>query len=352
MGALGAAALAVRSKAAERSSPAKSEKKKWAHEYLKGLGCLIMPSFTPDFKSLDENGIRLDIQHSIKQGFSSCAVTATGATKEQSQRITQIVVEETRGNKTYSEGLKWELAGYPASEKPQTEDDVYNHFRQVADSSSNAIVLYGTPVESLRRFDPSGIPVNVFDRLADHPNVVAVKLTHPMSPAMAFELCERLSDRLILAPVNLDLVPVLAKNYKNVRWSGMWISDAIQSPEKPYGVEFMDLINKGQFTDAMKVYWQMQPLVQGIYDLQAPLLLHGMHPWAHMKYFQWVTGGNGGLLPLKPAPYLPTLDAASRELIKSNFAKCGITPLERPEEEFMVGRAAYSDGVQSLPAFR
>ena len=65
-----------------------------------------------------------------------------------------------------------------------------------------------------------------------------------------------------------------------------------------------------------------------------------------MKYFQWVTGGNGGMLPLKPAQYLPTR-CAGHELIKNNFNKAGITPVDRPEEEFMVGKTAYAKGVRA-----
>jgi 4-hydroxy-tetrahydrodipicolinate synthase len=208
------------------------------------------------------------------------------------------------------------------------------------------IVLYGSPVESLRRFHPSGIPLNVFDRLADHPNVVGIKLTHPMSAALAFEICERLADRLIIGPCNFEHIPALAKAYKNVRWSGLWITDSLQSPEKPYAVEMMDLVTKGELAKAMKVYWQMQPLVQAIYDLQAPLLLHESHPWAHMKYIQWVTGGNGGLLPLKPAQYLPALDSTGREAIKGNFRKVGIEPVDAPEDEYLVGKAAYARGIR------
>jgi len=210
-----------------------------------------------------------------------------------------------------------------------------------------AVVLYGSPVDSLRRFHPSGIPLNVFDRLANHPNVVGIKLTHPMSAALAFEICERLADRLIIGPCNFDHIPVLGKFYRSVQWSGLWITDSLQSPDKPYAVEMLDLVIKGRMSDAMKVYWQMQPLIQGIYVLQAPLLLHESHPWAHMKYLQWVTGGNGGLLPLKPAPYLPALDAAGRETIRNNFQRAGIVPVDAPEEEFLVGKAAYARGVRA-----
>jgi len=357
LGAIGGAAVASVGKAADVSRPAQSEKKEWAHEHLKGLGSLILPSFTPDFKSLDEEAIRHDIRHAIKQGFSSCTVSANGANAEQTRRMWELVREEAAGkigmgalggDLSYLEkmGCTYTMIGYPRGAKAETEDEVYAQFRKLIDSTSMAVLLYGSPVESLRRFHPSGIPLSVFDRLADHPNVVGIKLTHPMSAATAFEICERLSNRLIMGPCNFDHIPVLAKNYKNVQWSGLWITDSLQSPEKPYAVEMMDLVVKGRVTEAMKVYWQMQPLIQGIYDLQAPLLLHESHPWAHMKYLQWVTGGNGGLLPLKPAQYLPTLDAQGRELIKSTFNKAGITPVDRPEEEFIVGKLAYAKGVR------
>jgi len=355
LGAVGAVALA---RAAEVSSPAKSEKKQWAHEHLKGLGSLIMPSFTADFKALDEEAIRLDVRHSIKQGFTSVTPSANGCTQEQSRRMFEVISEEARGktgigclggNLVHAEALgsTYAMVGFPRNGKAQTEDDVYTEYRKIIDTTSMAIVLYGSPVESLRRLHPSGIPLNVFDRLADHPQVVGMKLTHPMNAGTAFEICERLSDRLIMGPINFDLLPVLSKNYKNVQWSGLWITDALQSPEKPYAVEFMDLLIKQRTAEAMKVYWQMEPLIQGIYDLQAPLLLHGSHPWPHMKYLQWVTGGNGGLLPLKPAEYLPVLDARSRELIKTNFRKAGIAPVDRPDEEFMVGKVAYAKGVRA-----
>jgi 4-hydroxy-tetrahydrodipicolinate synthase len=351
-------ALTRSSRAADVSRPSRSEKKDWAREHLRGLNGLVMPSFTPDFKALDEEAIRIDIRHCIKQGFTSCTVSANGANAQQTKRMWELVREETAGkigmgtlggDLAFLEklGCSYTMVSFPRNAKAETEEQVYAEFRRIIDSTSMAVMLYGSPVEALRKFHPSGIPLNVYDRLADHPNVVGMKLTHPMSAATAFELCDKLSDRLIMGPVNFDHLPLLAKSYKNIQWSGLWITDALQSPEKPHGVEMMDLIIKGRLTEAMKVYWQMQPLIQGIYDLQAPLLLHEGHPWLHMKYFQWATGGNGGLLPLKPAEFEPTLDAAGRELIKSNFRRAGIATTDRPEEEFLVGKAAYARGVRA-----
>jgi 4-hydroxy-tetrahydrodipicolinate synthase len=370
-GVLGASVLASRGKAAEAAKEktsgavSRTEMKQWAHEYLKGIENLLMPSFSPDFKSLDEDGIRHDVRQSIKHGFCSSMVVTIGANGEQSKRMMETVREESQGKimtSTYAGGsaesaieslayaakmgCSYSLLMFPDNLNPQTEDEVYAHYRKVIDSTSLPILLYGTPVAALRQFHPSGIPVNVFDRLADHPTVVGVKLTHPMSAGLAFELCERLSDRLLLGPVNLDLAPVLAKNYRNIQWSGQWIVESVQSPEKPYAVELMDLLSKRRLNEAMKVYWQMEPLIQAIYALQAPLLLHGSHPWTHMKYYQWSTGGNGGLLPLQPAEFLPVLDAKGRQLIREAYKKAGITPVDRPEEEFMVGKMNYAKGIR------
>ena len=89
-----------------------------------------------------------------------------------------------------------------------------------------------------------------------------------------------------MGPVNVDLVPVLGTHYKNIQWSSQWISDSVQSPEKPYAMELFDLVSKGRMTEAMKVYWQMLPLIDLIYDIQArPLGSDEPHPWQHMKYY-------------------------------------------------------------------
>ncbi len=38
----------------------------------------------------------------------------------------------------------------------------------------------------------------------------------------------------------------------------------------------------------MKVYWQMQPLIQGIYDLQAPFGGPALFRWTRLKKSSWL----------------------------------------------------------------
>jgi 4-hydroxy-tetrahydrodipicolinate synthase len=111
----------------------------------------------------------------------------------------------------------------------------------------------------------------------------------------------------------------------------------------------MNLLNSGRFDEAMVIYSRFEPALAAFYELQAPLIAKGGHPWAHMKYFQWCGGGNGGLMRDTHAPVeqVPILDATARKLIKDTFIKVGITPVNMPEEEFIVGKCAHARGVRA-----
>src|SRR4051812_41169351 len=174
------AALALTRRGSAATS--RSEKKQWAHEHLKGMENVLMPSFSPDFQDLDEEGIRHDVRQSIKHGFCSSTITAIGANAAQRARLMEIVREES-GNKILSSvivggsaeaaiqslaeaeklGCTHAMVSFPGNLQPQSEEEVYAHFRRVIDSTSLAILLYGTDVPALRRFHPTGIPIGVFD---------------------------------------------------------------------------------------------------------------------------------------------------------------------------------------------
>jgi 4-hydroxy-tetrahydrodipicolinate synthase len=341
--------------------------KSWAHEHYKGMENALTPSFSADFKTLDEDGIRNDVRNSIRHGFFSSICGPVGVTPDEYKRFLEVVCAEARGKiltGAIVEGasLNEDLDLLEHAEKvgcshvfmnairdvrPRTEDQLFEAYRRRINATRLAVVLYASVTDAFRQFGPSGVPLSVFDRLAELPNVVAVKLTQPMNFATAFQVCERLSDRLLVGPVNLDFVPVLAKHYR-VQWSGQWNVEAVQSPDKPYGVQFMDLLNRHRFDEAMKVYWQLEPALSEFYALQSPLILKGGHPWCHMKYFQWCVGGNGGLIRdlHQPVDRVPILDEPGRRRIKETYRKVGIEPVSAPEEEFLVGKANYAKGIR------
>jgi 4-hydroxy-tetrahydrodipicolinate synthase len=339
-----------------------SDRKTWAQNSFKGLENFVLPSFTPDFNALDEDGIRNDVRHAIRQGFVATTVLGLGTTRTERNRALELAVVEaagkiligtTVGGRTAAEDLEQaQRAGVSHTlltldSTASTEDEIYQSARRLIDSSTLSFVLYAQPHAAFRKFDPSGIPVGVLNRLVDLPNVIAVKLTQVIDLAAAYEIAERLSDRALIGVVELSTVPVMANKY-HLQWSGEWAVDAVQSPSHPYAVEFLDLVSRHRIGEAMKVYWKMQPALDAFFELQAPTLPIGGHPWSHIKYYQWATGGNGGVLrDLKQRPdQVPILDARGRDAIKKSFKTIGIEPIDLPDEAFIVGNAAYAKGVR------
>ena len=343
-----------------------SDQKEWALEHYKGIENLFMPSFLPDFKTLDEDGIRHDVQNSIRHKFFSMLITPIGMQSDEENRQFAKIICDEAGDKilkgmmvtqknfeadlsamTYAEEIGAThlfMSPAPSLRKAKTEEDIYQVYLERITATKLPVVLYG----SFDTLSKAIVPVRIFDRLADLPNVVAIKLTQPMNMAAAYYVCEKLADRLLVGPVNLDFVPVLAKHYP-VQWSGQWNVESVQSPEKPYAYDLLKALNEGRYDDAMDVYLALEPALSAFFELQAPLIRNGGHPWSHMKYFQWCGGGNGGLLRETHAPVeqVPVLDSAARNLIKETFRKVGISPLDAPDEEFMVGKAAYARGARA-----
>jgi 4-hydroxy-tetrahydrodipicolinate synthase len=344
-----------------------SDLKQWAKANYRGVENSIKPSFSSDFKTLDESGIRHDIEQTIRHGFFATFCASPSGTPNEIERFLKIATEEARGRifvgmnglaPTIEEsldllargeraGCTHALVGFPRAAKADTNEDVERYFRTLSEATNLGLVLYATPNPGLRHLDPSGIPIRAFERVADAPNVIAMKLTQTMNPAVAFTICERLAEKILIGPADLDSLPLLAKQYA-VQWTGQWIVEAVQSPDKPYIVDLMEALNERRFDRAMELYWQMEPAYRLVHRLQAPLLAKGGHPWAHMRYFQWCVGGNGGLErdPKQRPDQVSVLDAAGRALIRDTYAAIGITIDEPDDDVFVVGRAAWAKGIR------
>jgi 4-hydroxy-tetrahydrodipicolinate synthase len=347
------------------SAASGESRKEWAKRVLRGGESFLMTSMLPDLKTLDEEGIRRDVRHAIRQGFCSIMPLPLAIDAKTERQFYEIVLDEARG-KILTVGVirpgKWEdrearirqmeSLGFshalmyfnPAL---SSQEAMFQQMRGIVEKTSLGIVLYASPSPAVARFDPTGLPMDAFDRLADFDNVVGIKFTQELRPATALTIAQRLGDRLLLAVVDIELMMLLALKYP-MQWTGQWAIDSVQSPEQPWVRDFLGLLSSGDIEAARELYWRYEPIATGFYDLQRPSLTIGGHPWMHIKYMKWLTGGNGGLLPdQNSAPELiPHLDAAGRRLCRDLFAKVGIKTVELPDEAFIVGNAAYERGVR------
>jgi hypothetical protein len=74
-----------------------SDRKKWSRQNFRGMESFIMPSFMPGLEQIDEEGIRNDVRHGIRQGFGALLSTPLGLSSVESRRLLEIVADEARG---------------------------------------------------------------------------------------------------------------------------------------------------------------------------------------------------------------------------------------------------------------
>lgn len=331
----------------------KSERKAWARQHFRGIENVLMPSFNADLTELDEEGIRLDVRQSRRHGFfgSLCSVE-TGLSAAEKVRFVEIACDEAGDDfgiavslagdtleqdlallqAAEAAGATHGLLSFPQAFAPKSQDDIYEYGRRLADSTNMGIYLFVSDKFGFHRFHPSGVPFDAFERLADLSNVVAMKVGG-MDAGMINECFERFSDRLLVTTVNIGLIPLLRKSY-DVRWTGAWTAEALQSPEHPHAVTMMNLLLENKTADAMQVYWRMAPALGAMMRIMAPLIPTGTYHWALLKYQQWLSGGNGGLTRQ------PAMRVLQRDLqtIRQGLAAVGVACPD-PDEDFFLGRS-------------
>jgi 4-hydroxy-tetrahydrodipicolinate synthase len=329
----------------------KAERKAWAREKFLGAECSLLPSFKPASLELDEAGIRHDVRYGIRQGFFSMFAASIGLKGEERRRFLQIAIDEAGDEILISSGggrgtLTDAIASFHEAERlglshmmfsPPAElddDEAFAFTREVAAATDAGIVLYASKREGGRP-----VPLSLFRRSADLPNVVAVKLTQVLDAVTTYQICDVVGDKILVGPVNLDHLP-LASRVCPIQCTLMWQVDACQSPEHPYVVDYLKLLALGRIDEALAVYKRMEPLVELFWQEQAAVLRQGGHPWEQLKYHSWCVGGNGGPLPESATHGLPPMTSEGRERIRETYRQCGIAPRE-PEAEYDVGRVNF-----------
>jgi 4-hydroxy-tetrahydrodipicolinate synthase len=337
--------------------------KEWAQDHLQGIENQTMPSFTPGLDELDEEAIRWDVQHAIDQGFSSTLCTCeAGLEFEEAKRFVEIVVEEAgedihvsttllfdsldqnREMLAHGEeiGLDTALLGYPLDWHPDSPGEVIEVSRDMIESTDVGVLLYPTPKFSFERFHPSGFPLSLLDELADLPNVIGAKIG---KPDLMADVYNRVGDRLVISnPYETD-APANVMGF-DMQFMGAGPYDVYQTPEKPRLVEYFDLLLEGEYDEALALYWELKPIRETFFQQMAPQFRVGTYHFPEHKYYQWLTGGNGGYTR-QPAMALSDQDKRS---IRGAMQGAGLD-LREDDAEFYAGRVNYDgDGEASADA--
>lgn len=331
---------------------ARGEGKAWARERFRGFENLLIPSFDASLRELDERALRLDVRQSVRHGFcaSRCALDA-GLTPAEKRRMIAVAADEAGGaigiGLTLCEasleacidllahaeaaGATHALLELPLDLRPESQEEVFAFGRAVAESTALGICLPVSVRSAFRHLHPSGVPFDAYERLADLDNVVAMQI-EGTDAGLVLECCERFGDRLLVTSVHLGMLPMLVQAF-GVEWSGAWAVEALQSPEKPYAVQLLELLSLRRFDDAMHTYWQLAPALGVMQRLLAPAALTGAYHWPTLKFFQWLSGGNGGMTR-QPCMRLYERDMNA---IRAGLAVIGIECAD-PNEAFFSGR--------------
>jgi 4-hydroxy-tetrahydrodipicolinate synthase len=344
---------------------ARADRKAWAREHFKGFENILLPSFTPDLKNLDEAGIRLDVRKSIEHGFFSTLAPAIALTPAEYRRFLEICVDEAKGRISIAVageggetgpmgrqllkdaeaiGASHMILSLPPTGSAQ---DLIRYGTEMSEATNMGIYLWMAQIHDFKRFHPSRIPFEVFDALADLPNIIALKVGDP-DPATIFHLFDRYNERMLIGALMPNIMPIAVKAFGQ-QWSGAFTIEALQTPEHRHAVDFFDALRDGRCEPAMKLYWdKVAPAFGAMMKMMGPLMPAGGHPWEHLKAYQFLGGMNGGRM--RPDPHqtnLPPLTAKDVDGPRGLFRQLGMNPTDLPFEAMQVGRLNYEKGVRA-----
>lgn len=336
-----------------------SDLKQWARQEMRGVQNMLIPSFTPDLAALDEDGIRWDVNQSIAHGFfSSNCTTQVGLTFNEAKQFVRIAVEEAGGRIQiapvaefdsleenlafirYAAGIGCDsvLLGYPPAFYPRTPDEIVAVTREMcAAAGEMPVVLYISFKWNFARMHPSGFPLDVIDQLVNEPNVVAL-LCGIIEPGFVHEAFRRFGERVLVQAPWERWAPLLTEQFGQ-QWFGPGAYELFQTPDRPYLTGYYDALLDGRVDEAMETFWRLTP-VRMMFEKQfMPTQMIGAYHWPQQKFYQWLTGGNGGFTRQ------PVMKMYKHEMdeVRNVLPAIGIQPPDN-YEEFYVGRMNYEKG--------
>ena len=339
----------------------RSEAKAWTKANLIGLEAPVFPSFTPDLLALDEDGIRYDVNHIIANGMVSVLIApeGTGMTHDEIKRFIEIVNDEAKGKihtsfsavlDTTEENIEMmnyhskcggsmAMLGHPIMYDPLSVEELFAQYKYMCDNTDLALVFYPGRLKT-KRFDISGFPRELLDRIADIPNVTAMKMQGGCSLTQTIECFHIMGDRICVADPMSSAWFCTIPTYGQ-QWAGAGPFYGTQVPENPRHVKLFNALRNNDLDEAFKIHYELMAGMSGsgmaFQNVNYPET--GILVAYVDKYCHWCCGGNGGILR-QPTGRLYDYQ---KQAIRAGIRALGIEPRENGEE-FYVGRMNYAKG--------
>lgn len=253
-------------------------------DWMAGAFTAVVTPFTSDSSAIDETRFVEQLRFQASPGSGATGVNGIvvlGTTGEsptvsraEAQRLAELAIEHGRslglrvilgtGSNSTAHAIelqKWAadlgadgaLSVVPYYNKPMQEGQ-YQHFMRIADAADLPVMLYNIPGRC-----GTGLTIDTIERLASHPNIVAVKHATG-SIEEAAKLCQRCPQLVVLSgddPLTYDLAGVGVRGVVSV------ISNLVPGQVR----ELSDAILSENWSAAKSLHEELLPLAKGIMSL-------------------------------------------------------------------------------------
>jgi 4-hydroxy-tetrahydrodipicolinate synthase len=318
-----------------------------------GLCNVTLPSFTEDFRGLNEKAIAHDVRHAAEQGYWGTLVASeSGTTNEEYARFLEVAAEAAPDGfklvahlsfSTVEEeleaaqaaeavGAEAALLAYPPTFRPSSSADIVEHTRYVADRTDLALILFGVATWGFKALHPAGFPVDALEQMAKLETAAVLKYEGggPALFTALDEVLHRCGDDVIVEQPLDQHVPAQIRNY-GTRWFGTSGYEAMGG--RP--VEVFEAAHRGDWDAAYETFWSYQPAREAKGAFHATFPGSGLIHRTGWKYLGWLQGYNGGLLRMPQMRLSP----GQMKALRGGLAASGYD-LPADDAEFYGGRVA------------
>ncbi|QRP49359.1 dihydrodipicolinate synthase family protein [Amycolatopsis sp. FDAARGOS 1241] len=285
-----------------------------AREQWRGACNVTLPSFTADFSSLNEEGIRHDVRHAAELGFWGTLIASEcGTTDEEYLRFLEVALEAAPAGfrivshlsfdtteqivrvarRSYEMGAEAALLSYPPSFVPASPQEIADWTADVAQASDVALIMFAVMTWGFKRLDPSGFPKSALEQIVGLETAAALKfeIGGPATMTAFSDAMHSYGKRVLVENPMEQYLPVQFRDY-GVRWIGT-------SAYESFGgrvPEIFRLLEAGEVDKALEVFWSYQSGREAKGAFHASFAGAGLIHRVGWKYLGWLNGFNGGLL--------------------------------------------------------